>query len=945
MSAVLKTLGKCCFKCFGKCCKKCCKKLCKKCAKKCAKQCAKCCKKRCKKCCKDRLKKMAKNKAQKMMEEHGEQVKASAGIERAKELAKQYHPHGKWDERCSCTICIKCVEKLCCCCCSSEVKESSNPIRRCCIAGTRENSIAKIFFGFLSGLLLTVLLYYLMIHHMNYSKKSADTAGCILGVILSVGMAVSAKFRCTILLMLPNFFSSRGRSVAMAYAMVLVMSGPYGNLQHNIEVGSRSMSCGSELAANQSEALADLIMSPVAHVIDAVESVINQLKEAAEKAKKAFIAVRNAMLAVGNAIKKAAEWLGNLGNVCNEKLGGPGEMCRKGILGAYNNCLSKGLGGLCEIVNVGKLCDIADIASGALFCHIPDKIGKMAQKLIVAPAVKVMENLEREFYFDVDIYHNYTLTKDFSKSGKEIREEILNEIKGRTETFRKCIGAVSNIMVITFLVLYLKAASYRRKFMTKDRFDNLYITEEFKAMDKKRNDMWKETVLPLDMRDYYNYIHPAGFRMAKAEKSKLGRGLIFWLINVIYGGFIMGMDWAQWWLLFMVALNADMKIDANPPYRIGMQVNGDGMLADMFRVLITSFDPLAEEDFTFDTSKCLPNPRFPDLSIYRKIGFIYGACLFTVFFEAYGLRLRRATCASYFPERERERIVWLYNHMLKRRGGLVATLRKWVLRKGIEKMAEEADQEVSFEPDREAYDSNVLDRCASSFPCVERLLKMCGWKGKKYCISCAKPGKHEDKQKFKHCENAGCKGIFCLDCWIQINNTCTLCMRPVDYSDAAYVSEERDSSDEEERRHLRRAKKRRGSDMELRLRRLKKEVKKQEKDEAKKLKTLHEEQLLTSSSEDSDDESDENDADTDLDLNYQYNSADSESDSEEYDATRVRSNIELVTYEDVTCAVEHNQDDWNYIGQDQAYQYGYDEQGYAPPYGYDDLTDIRIDRQ
>ena len=51
--------------------------------------------------------------------------------------------------------------------------------------------------------------------------------------------------------------------------------------------------------------------------------------------------------------------------------------------------------------------------------------------------------------------------------------------------------------------------------------------------------------------------------MCKAEKNNLGKGLIFWLINVIYGGFIMAMDWSQWWLLTMVAIHADMQIDAN----------------------------------------------------------------------------------------------------------------------------------------------------------------------------------------------------------------------------------------------------------------------------------------------------------------------------------------------------------------------------------------------
>ena len=44
--------------------------------------------------------------------------------------------------------------------------------------------------------------------------------------------------------------------------------------------------------------------------------------------------------------------------------------------------------------------------------------------------------------------------------------------------------------------------------------------------------------------------------------------------------------------------------------------------------------------------------------------------------EAYALRLRHMIMGCYFPRRERKRAIWLYNHIMKTRGGLMASARK-----------------------------------------------------------------------------------------------------------------------------------------------------------------------------------------------------------------------------------------------------------------------------
>ncbi|XP_072019924.1 uncharacterized protein [Amphiura filiformis] len=78
------------------------------------------------------------------------------------------------------------------------------------------------------------------------------------------------------------------------------------------------------------------------------------------------------------------------------------------------------------------------------------------------------------------------------------------------------------------------------------------------------------------------------------------------------------------------------------------------------------------------------------------------------------------------------------------------------------------------------------------------ILKCCGYH-RKFCIVCSQPGKKDDYEFFKHCDNADCAALYCIDCFGDTNNTCLLCMKPIDYAAACSdVSLERDSSDEDE---------------------------------------------------------------------------------------------------------------------------------------------------
>ncbi|XP_076366520.1 DC-STAMP domain-containing protein 2-like isoform X1 [Tachypleus tridentatus] len=216
---------------------------------------------------------------------------------------------------------------------------------------------------------------------------------------------------------------------------------------------------------------------------------------------------------------------------------------------------------------------------------------------------------------------------------------------------------------------------------------------------------------------------------------------------------------------------------------VKMHVDGSGVLADMYRNLLSSFDPLMEVT-PVDTTVCLPKANHPNFANYSRIWTLFGICVLLVVFQAYGLRCRHLISESYYPEMKEKRAIWLYNHILRSRAGLVKYLRRQI--------------RIKYKGDETAKKQKFLEALANSNPKLGRILKFFGV-SRKYCLICAEPGLPEDTRNFKTCSTPRCKAIYCIDCFTDINNMCTACMNPVEYGDLSDVSEERDSSEEASR--------------------------------------------------------------------------------------------------------------------------------------------------
>nr|XP_034321103.1 DC-STAMP domain-containing protein 2 isoform X1 [Crassostrea gigas] len=265
--------------------------------------------------------------------------------------------------------------------------------------------------------------------------------------------------------------------------------------------------------------------------------------------------------------------------------------------------------------------------------------------------------------------------------------------------------------------------------------------------------------------------------------KSLFKGVFMLLISGSHAAFYMMCDYGLYWLLEMLRRFFTKNIGAPVPPHLKVHVHGKGAVASMYRALMTSFDPMADKGGSkLDAAKCIPIPSVPNIAVYEEIGTIFLICFLMTIFKAYGLRLRHIIAACYYPRRERARAVWLYNHILKTRGGFLKFARRQMRR-----------QAGTL---REVQKISIRSRMMSQYPLCRKFFTFLGFK-RKYCLSCGEEGRFDDHVNYFHCQNSDCTAVYCMDCFTDINNICTVCMNPVDYGDLSDISEERDSSEDE----------------------------------------------------------------------------------------------------------------------------------------------------
>ncbi|KAM6229383.1 DC-STAMP domain-containing protein 2 [Spheniscus humboldti] len=668
--------------------------------------------------------------------------------------------------------------------------------------------LARSAGGFALGMALASLYGALVLLAQGHNVWYCLVTTTSLGAGLGLGMAFSVKVRVTVLLSLPHIFTREGKMLMLLLALGVAVQGPCTNILHNFSQAAESLSCGAELALNQTAERLQRTQEPLLNVLTKIKDIAQKAKVVGDRVRKFFRSIMDSVSHVARALRNVWLWLANVGKVCNQELGTPYHRCLRLFDEAKDNCerAVPFLFFLCYVIVTFKsFCGLANAA--LLFCVIPQYIQSFLKSKTAAPLRDALDRIRREFEFNISAVHRFDIRLDASKSLGEVALDIMEGVLLRLEPTRQVLGLFTHISFCAILYMYLQALRYRYRYLRDDTFDNVYITRRFVELDLWRAEQGRPTVLPLTAWERGRYIppgqpctwghppgepcggepggsqhgtasrrscaRPAGLWLSRQEWHRYGLQLVGVLRHMLLGLSIILADYSLFWLLDLVRHQLRGEIVARAPVVLGVSVNGTGYTSEIFRDLVSAFDVLQRGNISVLSQRCLLQPVEPNYSTYLSMGLLYGICLFIAIFGSHVARLRRVVCAAYYPCREQERASFLHSTILARRAGLARALRQ-----------------AAMQRTADAGQGNLLLFLTSRLPAFARLARLLGIQQKR-CLACGMA----EQLDFVACITPGCKGLYCSECYQTLSNVCSVCMGPLSYRDTR--DEEMDSSDEE----------------------------------------------------------------------------------------------------------------------------------------------------
>ncbi|NXC22788.1 DCST2 protein, partial [Corythaeola cristata] len=540
--------------------------------------------------------------------------------------------------------------------------------------------------GLVLGMALASLYGALVLLAQGHNVWYCLVSTISLGTGLGLGMAFSEKARLTVLLSLPHIFTREGKMLMLMLALGMAIQGPCSNIVQNFSEAAESLSCGAELALNQTAERLQRAREPLLSVLGKIKDISRKAKVVGDHVRKFFRSIMDSISHVARALRNVWLWLANMGNVCNQDLGRPFRRCVRFMEEAHDECerAIPFLYFLCYVTVILKsLCARPPhlSADDLLFCVVPQYIQGFLRRQVKVPIVDALDRVRREFEFNISAVHRFDVSVNASKSLGEVALDIMEGVSNRLEPTRRVLGLFTHVSLLAILYMYIQALRYRHRYLRDDTFDNIYITRRVVELDLRRAEQGKPTVLPLKARERSRYIPPAALWLSRQERRRYGLQLLGVLRHVLLGLSIILADYGLFWLLDLIRHQLQGEIIARAPSVMKVKVDGTGYTSDIFRDLVSAFDALQQGNVSVLSHRCILQPVEPDYGTYLCMGLLYGTCLFIAVFGSHVARLRRSLCAAYYPSREQERAAFLHSTILARRAGLARALRQAAMRR------------------------------------------------------------------------------------------------------------------------------------------------------------------------------------------------------------------------------------------------------------------------
>ena len=196
------------------------------------------------------------------------------------------------------------------------IKTAQHTILR---SSLRKKKILNSFFGFVGGLIASGILYVLLRYSYDYSIKTSGWLTLGFSVPICVGMTLSTHMRCIILLMVPNLFTGKGRTVLMSIIFAKLLAGPVVNIAYNAQQASESMACAQELIYNQTHQLKRQLEGPMRRIEKTIYNGLVKVRDVAQGIKDFIQPVLKVIDSFTSGLEKAGNALRTVAKVCNTR--------------------------------------------------------------------------------------------------------------------------------------------------------------------------------------------------------------------------------------------------------------------------------------------------------------------------------------------------------------------------------------------------------------------------------------------------------------------------------------------------------------------------------------------------------------------------------------------------------------------------------------------------
>ncbi|NWT54886.1 DCST1 ligase, partial [Erythrocercus mccallii] len=249
----------------------------------------------------------------------------------------------------------------------------------------------------------------------------------------------------------------------------------------------------------------------------------------------------------------------------------------------------------------------------------------------------------------------------------------------------------------------------------------------------------KQTLLPLLREEASSFIFPCNLALQRPERQYMVLELLRCIPLLLFLVFVCGLDHFIFSILSIIQHHSFIEYSYQTSHHLSVNVMGASLMAELLRSTIGALNTSFDTEVETSNFACLPQPTGMTRQQYLNTCLPLGVLALLCLAQVYPFRLRRAIAAFYFPKREKTRVLFLYNKLLRQRRNFLYLQRGRVARRARQPPGP---------------GTLLLQWCRRRWPWLRRCLRQ-------RCTLCGTP----ETPRHQPCPNPDCSASYCESCW------------------------------------------------------------------------------------------------------------------------------------------------------------------------------------